>query len=143
MARGRKVRLAEKAPAFLAAIAAGRTLPEAAKAARMPVSTAYDQRARDSDFARAWDDAARKGDDARVLQLEAEADRRAIEGVNEPVFHEGRVCGHKRRYSDTLLIFRLKALRPDKYRERAEIMGGGGGPLEVIVRKFGDDRSAA
>lgn len=79
--------------------------------------------------------------------LEAEADRRAKEGVRKYKFHQGNhimtrcavddpECvvvtttdeGHEiglrpyyeHEYSDTLLIFRLKALRPEVYRERHE-----------------------
>lgn len=52
--------------------------------------------------------------------LESEADRRAYDGWLEPVFHQGVLVGHKRKYSDNLLMFRLKALRPDVYRERTE-----------------------
>ncbi len=47
--------------------------------------------------------------------------RRAVEGVDEPRFHDGQICGHVRKYSDTLLIFMLKARRPDKYKERGEV----------------------
>jgi hypothetical protein len=56
---------------------------------------------------------------AYVDGLEAEADRRAIEGVVKPVYYRGvRVDnGEVRDFSDTLLIFRLKAERPEKYRE--------------------------
>ena len=50
-----------------------------------------------------------RGEVALVERLETEAQRRAVEGWDEPVFHEGREVGKKRRYSDTLLIFTLKA----------------------------------
>ena len=50
--------------------------------------------------------------------LEREAWRRASEGVKQPVFYQGEVCGHVRKYSDVLLIFLLKGARPDKYREQ-------------------------
>jgi len=56
-----------------------------------------------------------------IERIEEEADRRAVEGTLEPVFYQGFECGQVRRYSDTLLIFRLKALNPQKYRERASI----------------------
>jgi hypothetical protein len=46
--------------------------------------------------------------------LEDEALRRAEDGVAEPRFYEGRLCGHVQKYSDTLLIFLLKARRPQK-----------------------------
>jgi hypothetical protein len=34
------------------------------------------------------------------------------------VFHQGQECGQIREYSDTLLIFMLKARRPEKFKER-------------------------
>lgn len=52
---------------------------------------------------------------AAVAALEAEALRRALEGVSEPVFHQGRECGSKVKHSDTLLMFLLKTLRPERY----------------------------
>lgn len=54
-------------------------------------------------------------------RLEAEADRRACDGVDEPVFYQGEECGVVRRYSDTLLALKLKAHRPEKYRERSDL----------------------
>lgn len=41
-----------------------------------------------------------------------------------PTYHWlSRASTHVREYSDILLIFLLKALRPDKYRERVEVRG--------------------
>lgn len=53
--------------------------------------------------------------------LETEARRRAVDGVEEPVFYKGAECGKVRKYSDTLLIFLMKGAMPTKYRERLEI----------------------
>ena len=53
--------------------------------------------------------------------MEAEADRRGVLGVDEPVFQGGNQVGVKRRYSDTLLVFRLNALAADKYRYRSHV----------------------
>ncbi len=54
--------------------------------------------------------------------LEAEAHRRAVEGVEEPVgWYKGVAGGTVRRYSDVLLIFTLKGLLPDIYRERKDV----------------------
>lgn len=50
-------------------------------------------------------------------RFEAEADRRGIEGVDKPVFYKGKQCGTIKEYSDILLIFRMKALAPQKYRD--------------------------
>lgn len=53
--------------------------------------------------------------------LEDEVVRRAVEGVEEPTgWYKGEPGGHVKRYSDTLLIFMLKGMRPEKYRERYE-----------------------
>jgi hypothetical protein len=52
-----------------------------------------------------------------VEKMEKTADNRAMRGVREPVFYEGEVCGHKRKYSDGLLQFRLRGLAPEKYAE--------------------------
>jgi hypothetical protein len=70
---------------------------------------------------------------AAVDALEREARRRAVEGVNEPVFYKGQICGHVRKYSDHLLMFLLRAAVPSKYRERitAEVSGVDGGPIQV------------
>jgi hypothetical protein len=67
-----------------------------------------------------------------VDTLEAEADRRAAEGTLRPVFYKGEQCGEIREYSDTLLIFRLKALRPEKYRERSNVAVSGG----VTIQRY-------
>lgn len=79
----------------------------------------YEVRAKDAEFAQAWDDALDQSADV----MEQEAWRRAVEGVDKPVFGSlgfrmgsGEV-GKVREYSDTLLIFLLKGARPAKYRE--------------------------
>ncbi len=54
-------------------------------------------------------------------RMEDEARRRAVDGVEESVFYQGEQVSTVRRYSDTLLIFMLKARRPETYRERSDI----------------------
>ena len=51
-----------------------------------------------------------------VEKLEAEVDRRAIEGIDHPVIYKGSITDTYKEYSDNLLMFRLKKLRPE-YRE--------------------------
>lgn len=53
--------------------------------------------------------------------LEDEARRRAVDGVDEPVFQGGELVGHVRRYSDRLLEFLLRGRRPTVYREGASV----------------------
>lgn len=79
--------------------------------------TAYRWRTEDEAFARAWDEAKAIGLDA----LEDEATRRAFEGCDKPVFHQGVKCGTIREYSDTLAIFLLKGGKPEKYRENSKV----------------------
>ena len=59
--------------------------------------------------------------------LEAEAHRRAVVGVNEPVWYQGKRAGLVKRFSDTLLIFLMKGAMPDKYAQfiRADIQHKG------------------
>lgn len=60
-----------------------------------------------------------------VERMENEARRRAVEGTLRPVFHGGAQVGEVREYSDTLLIFLLKAHDP-KYRDKQQIEYSGG-----------------
>lgn len=70
----------------------------------------------DPTFAKYWDLARQESAELMV----EEARRRAIDGVAEPVYHEGQVVGTKQKYSDTLLIFLLKGAMPETYRERVD-----------------------
>ncbi len=53
-----------------------------------------------------------------IERLEFEADRRGYTGVRDAVFCKGVHVGDRTRYSDALLMFRLKALAPDDYRKQ-------------------------
>lgn len=123
------IRTPEKVTAFLAALAETGNVTRSAAAVGASRSIIYDWRERDPDFAVAWDRAIKTS----VLGLEDEARRRAEEGVDEPVFYQGDKCGTVRKYSDTLLIFLLKAHNPEKYREnsRLELTGAHGGPVQM------------
>lgn len=100
---------------FLDALAEGLSVSSAAKAAGVPLRTIYGWREADPAFAAEWTAAYTIGAD----NLEAEAQRRAVKGIEEPVFHGGKVVGSVRRYSDTLLIYMLKARDPERFCDRA------------------------
>jgi len=103
----------KKMTLFVAHLAQCGCVTEAAKVAGWTRrQSVYELRNKYPEFAQAWDEAREQ----YIEKLEEEADRRALEGVEEPVFYQGERVGTVRRYSDTLLIFRLKALRPEKYR---------------------------
>ncbi len=53
--------------------------------------------------------------------MEAEAIRRATKGWTRPAIQSGRLVGYVREYSDILLIFMLKARRPEVYRDRYDV----------------------
>lgn len=53
--------------------------------------------------------------------IEGEAIRRAFKGVKTPVYQGGLLAGYIQVYSDQLLTLMLKAMRPEKYRERSEV----------------------
>ena len=91
-------------------------------------STAYRAREKDDKFAEQWDEAL---DDA-LDRLEEECIRRGRDRTDEPVYYKGEICGVIKRYSDTLLMFYLKAHRPEKYRERYEVKNTGIGKIEVV-----------
>lgn len=85
----------------------------AARVARTTTATVWSWRRSDRKFAAAE----KKAMEIAVDLAEDELVRRATEGVVEPVFQGGHLVGGIRRRSDQLLMFYLKAHRPDKYRE--------------------------
>lgn len=104
------------------------------QAMHMGRSTLFDWRENDPTFAAAYDETL----DLCIEALEAEARRRA-EGYEEPVVYQGKIMGHwvdprgrickegtagavmvpttVTKFSDQLLMFLLKAHRPEKYRD--------------------------
>lgn len=122
MSSGRKVLHLKKRKLFLEELARSGNVSAAADFAGLNRNDFYDIRKVDAEFAAAWEVAIEQAADA----LELEARRRAYHGVEEPVF--GRVArdrddkiGTVQKYSDTLLIFLLKGVKPDKYRERRDV----------------------
>jgi hypothetical protein len=103
--------------AFLAALCETGNITRAAEAAGVARRQHYNWLDNDSTYLKRFEECI----DQAADNLEAEARRRAVEGVAEPVFYKGKPIGAVRKYSDTLLIFLLKGARPDKYRERHQI----------------------
>lgn len=89
----------EWVPAFLGSLRKCPNVSYACRLAEVPRQTAYDRRAADPDFAAQWDDALIEGGEA----LEFAAVERAYKS------------------SDTLMIFLLKGIFPDKYRDRRDV----------------------
>ena len=118
-----------KQAAFISALTITGNVTRAAQSAGYDRASAYQRRESNPAFALAWDEAM----ELAVSALEIEARRRAAVGIDEPVYYKGQVVGTTRKYSDTLLIFLLKAHRPEMYRDNFSIehTGKGGKPIEV------------
>lgn len=101
----------------------------AARQAGLPRRTAYNHRKEDSEFRAAWDDALEEGMDL----AEAEAWRRGVEGVDEPVYQGGQLVGYQRRYSDALLGRLLQAYRPEKFSEKHQHRVSDSNPLQEAL----------
>jgi hypothetical protein len=99
--------------AFLAELGRTANVTASAAIAGLERKTLYTWRTSDAAFAAQWDEAVELG----TLSLEDEAIRRASQGVDEAVFYKGVQCGSIKKYSDTLMIFMLKARNPAKYRD--------------------------
>lgn len=121
---------ASKRRAFLTTLCETGNVSEAARACKVSRGHAYALRMADPEFATEWMDALEAATDV----LEAEARHRAINGVEQPHFHQGQVTGSVRKYSDSLLMFLLKAHRPEKYRDRSA--DAKGTPDEEIDREI-------
>jgi len=111
---------AKKREKFLELLKEGTAVIHACTAISITPVSMYQRRRDEPDFAQAWAAAVEQGEKVILTKLEAEADRRAMEGYQKPVYHNGVLIGAERRYSDVLLIVRLKALAPEKYKERTE-----------------------
>ena len=84
----------------------------AARAAEVDVSNLYKQRKIDEEFAGLWLEAI----DIAMMGAESEVYRRAVDGTDKPI----TVAGEReiiREYSDPLIMFLLKAHKPEKYRD--------------------------
>ncbi len=118
--------------AFLAEYRLCATITHAAEIALISRQRHYKWLEKDSAYAAAFEEAKVAATDALVK----EARRRAIQGIEEPVIYQGKLSTSSdgkplviRKYSDVLLIFLLKGMMPETFRERHEVTGGGGVPL--------------
>lgn len=112
---------------FLASLREVPVVARACEAVGIERSTAYRRREDDPEFAAAWDDAMETGID----RAEQEAFRRAVQGTDKGVWHQGVLVGSEKVYSDSLLALMLKARRKTVYAERIEQTGADGGPIKA------------
>ena len=105
------IRTPKNREAFLDALGEGLSIAAACRRAGISRVAAYAWRNDEEEFRAAWDEAVEEGTDL----LEDAAIERA------------------RDASDTLMIFLLKARRPDKFKDRAKVehSGPNDGPIEI------------
>jgi hypothetical protein len=103
----------ERQRRFIAALASTGCVTQAARAAQMSLEAAYTLRrhAKAAEFRRAWEEAL----DLGCELLEDHAMARAIEGVEQPVYHFGVVVGTRRVHNDKLAMFLLRNRRAARF----------------------------
>lgn len=126
-----------KRDAFLAAFAELGTLTHAAARVGTGRSSHRYWMEHDPEYPGLFAEAAHQAND----NLEREARRRGIEGVEKPVYQGKELVGTIREYSDTLLIFLMKGALPTKYRERVEITMDVTAEAKRLAAEFGLDES--
>lgn len=107
---------------FIECLLTGCTISGAVRKCKIHISLPYQRRKTDAEFRKVWKEAAQ----INTKLMEEEAVRRAYHGTLKPVYHKGVKIGHVREYSDTLMIFLLKARNPAKYRDGLNADGGNG-----------------
>ena len=130
---------------FLNGLAAGKSVHNAADEAGVNFRNFYRWRDEDSEFEDGWKQATSK----KLDDLEVEALRRAVKGVEKPVYRGGEIVGHVTDYSDSMLMFLLKAQYPEKYDAKSTSAKAGSsvkdnqtntqtveGALDALKRKF-------
>lgn len=143
---------------FLTSLAQSGNVRFACEAADVDRKTAYNLRDADESFATDWESALEESADL----LEQEARRRAHDGLRRLKFHNGipimvpalgengipllnvdnepiMVPYVEHEYSDTLLIFLLKGIRPEIYRDNVSVRHSG----KIDVSKLSDDELRA
>ena len=109
-------RVTPKKEAFIEHYTRMGTVKSAAKATGVSRKTVYEWLKADEVFSEGFEHAKENVTD----ELEQEAKRRAYEGINKPIYWQGKLVDTIKEYSDTLLIFLLKGNRPEKFRERLQ-----------------------
>ena len=88
----------------------------------------YRLKGEDEEFAARWEEALQLG----VERLQDDAMKRALDGVERPVWRGGKQVGSVQQYDNRLMQFLLKAHRPETYGDRSR---AGTSPLPFDLAK--------
>ena len=120
---------------FLSLIREGFTNKDAAAACGCNSSYFRRRRKEDPDFEEAYQQAREDGNDV----IRGEIKRRAVDGIMEPVYQQGRKVGEKQVYSDSLLIHLSKARMPEEFGDKQTVNHNHklDGASEALLQKIG------
>ena len=122
--RAHEARCDQRKRLFLQTLAVTGNVTASCAAAGWARKTSYHHKEVDPEFRALWEEAL----EVSIDLLETQARSLAVNGVDEPVYQNGVLVGHKRRYSEKMLEILLKAHRPEKYRDNmkieADVKGG-------------------
>ena len=123
---------------FLRALSQTGCVRDACARARISNTSAYRMKKRSAAFARAWDRALAKA----MPTIEQAAYERAVIGWEEPIVQGGKLVGHKRRYSDSLLrlLLQRQAVAVDPVAAEDTVVTGGESIQAQLVRSRGGVR---
>lgn len=107
----------------------GYTLGTAADKAGTSRNTLQAWRQSDPEFNRRVEEAMERGTDV----IEDEARRRAVDGIDEPVFQQGECVGFKRVHSDSLMQMILGGRRAKYRKQQVEHSGPDGAPIPTQI----------
>ena len=119
--RGEMTAAAAWRSVFLERLKATGNITLAAAGAGVTRQNVYQTRSRNKTFRRQWDEALEQAVDL----LAGEARRRAT-GMKRDVWYAGEKVGEENVYSDALLMFLLRAHRPQLYRDNVRVEHPGG-----------------
>jgi len=119
---------------FLAAFAQCGSVSKAAEEAKIHWSTHY-KWLKEEDNA-AYTEAFNRARDMAGDIAEGEIYRRAFLGFNHPVIYEGKITTSYKDFSDTLAMFWLKGLKPERYRENVNLSGAVGLPVDDFYNRI-------
>jgi hypothetical protein len=132
----------DKQRRFIATLAATGIVSQAALSIGASVEALYKlrHRAGAEDFARAWDAAVERG----YSRLEDCALERAIAGEERPVVSRGKVVATWTHHNTGLLMFLLRARRPEKYGAvRVADLRAGHPVYDALKKRWEAERAAA
>jgi hypothetical protein len=127
-----RLNLVDKLNKFLDAMEAnGCNVRRACKISSANRGLVDDMRQRVPSFAKLWDQVFEGVTD----DLESAGIKRAVDGIDEPVYYRGVVVGTKKSYSDSILTMMLAGRRSGVYKTKTatELSGPNGGPLESVT----------